>query len=77
MTLADIISRYFDPKSGEVLIGGVDVRNIRSWQKMVPLRGWFLCRGKARDGLWRDGGIIDKNRKPPSVTSGVFYVLII
>jgi len=28
-TLANIISRYFDPKSGQVLIGGVDVRNIK------------------------------------------------
>lgn len=28
-TLANIISRYFDPKSGEILIGGVDVRKIK------------------------------------------------
>lgn len=27
-TLASIISRFFDPQSGQVLIGGVDVRNI-------------------------------------------------
>lgn len=28
-TLANVISRYFDPKSGEILIGGVDVRKIK------------------------------------------------
>ena len=33
-TLAGIISRFFDPQSGRVLIGGVDVRNIKKQELM-------------------------------------------
>lgn len=33
-TLANIISRFFDPQSGRVLIGGVDVRNIEKNELM-------------------------------------------
>ena len=33
-TLANIISRFFDPQSGRVLIGGVDVKDIRKEELM-------------------------------------------
>lgn len=33
-TLANIISRFFDPQSGQVLIGGIDVRDIKKEELM-------------------------------------------
>lgn len=33
-TLANLVSRFFDPQSGRVLIGGVDVRNIEKRELM-------------------------------------------